>query len=78
MDKAEPRLTTHRLDELRPHPSYVKHRLPPFAPKISALVRLGNLAFQDPIGVTTEGIIIDGYARWGLAKSRGLTTISCL
>jgi len=39
---------------------------------------LGNLAFQDPIFVTQDRLIIDGYARWELAKKRGMVTILCL
>jgi hypothetical protein len=39
---------------------------------------LGDLAFQEPITITTCGIIIDGYARWELAKLRNLVTIRCL
>jgi len=73
-----PRFATYRVDELRPHPSYVKHQLSVPAFKISALDRLGDLAFQEPITITTDGIIIDGYARWELAKLRNLATIRCL
>jgi hypothetical protein len=71
-------LAVRSLDELRPHPSYVKHGLsvPPF--KIAALDRLGNRAFQDPIVVTQDLLIIDGYARWELAKKRGMSTLLCL
>jgi ParB-like chromosome segregation protein Spo0J len=71
-------LVTCRLDELRPHSSYVKHGLSVPACKIAALDRLGNRAFQDPIVVTQDRLIIDGYARWELAKKRGMVTISCL
>ena len=73
-----PRSATYRVDELRPHPSYIKHQLSVPAFKISALDRLGKLAFQEPITITTDGIIIDGYARWELAKLRNLVTIRCL
>ena len=71
-------LAVRSLDELRPHPSYVKHGLSVPAFKIAALDRLGNLAFQDPIVVTQDLLIIDGYARWELAKKRGMATLLCL
>jgi hypothetical protein len=71
-------LLTSSLDELRPHPSYVKHKLSVPACKIDALDRLGNRAFQDPIVVTQDRLIIDGYARWELAKKRAMVTILCL
>jgi hypothetical protein len=78
LDDIPCQLVTCRLDELRPHPSYVKHKLSVPACKIAALDRLGNLAFEDPIFVTQDGLIIDGYARWELAKKRGMVTILCL
>jgi len=78
LDDIPCQLVTRHLDELRPHPSYVKHKLSVPACKIDALDRLGNLAFQDPIFVTQDRLIIDGYARWELAKKRGMVTILCL
>jgi hypothetical protein len=71
-------LAVRSLNELRPLPSYVKYGLSVPAFKIAALDRLGNLAFQDPIVVTQDRLIIDGYARWELAKKRGMVTILCL
>jgi hypothetical protein len=66
------------VNELRPHPSYVKHELSVPSCKIGALDRLGDRVFQDPIVVTQDGLILDGYARWELAKKRGMATILCL
>ena len=78
LDDIPCQLVTCRLDELHPHPSYVKHKLSVPACKIDALDRLGNRAFQDPIVVTQDRLIIDGYARWELAKKRGMATLLCL
>jgi len=78
LDDIPCQLVTCRLNELRPHPSYVKHKLSVPACKIDALDRLGNRAFQDPILVTQDRLIIDGYARWELAKKRGMVIILCL
>jgi len=36
------------------------------------------LAFREPIVITRNGIIIDGYARWELARRQGRQTILCL
>jgi hypothetical protein len=71
-------LTTCRVDELRAHPSYVQHQLSVSTSKMSALDKLGPLAFQDPLIVTRDHLIIDGYARWELAKSRGIAILHCL
>lgn len=67
-----------RLEELRPHPSYVKHRISVPTPKLSALAALGDLAFLDPIVVTRDRTIIDGYARFELAKFQKRLTLNCI
>jgi ParB-like chromosome segregation protein Spo0J len=38
----------------------------------------GDLAFQDPLMVTADGIILDGFARWSLARLRGRTMLPCI
>ncbi len=72
------RLVTYRVDELQPHPSYVRHGCSVSAAQLSALAALGDLAFREPIVITKGRTIIDGYARWQLARRQGLTTILCL
>jgi len=71
-------LAAHRVDELRPHPSYVRHRLSVSVSQLSALAALGSLAFREPIVVTRNGTIIDGHARFQLAQRQGRETLSCL
>jgi hypothetical protein len=78
LDSRCPQLVMFRVSELCPYPSYLKHKLSVPASRIDALDRLGNRAFQDPILVTQDRLIIDGYARWELAKKRGMATILCL
>jgi hypothetical protein len=78
LDDIPCQLVTCRLDELHPHSSYFKHKLSVPACKVDALDRLGDRALQDPIVVTQDRLIIDGYARWELAKRRGMATILCL
>lgn len=73
-----PQFIKYRVDELRPHPSYVSHQLSVPTFKLTVLAQLGDLAFQNPIAVTQERLIIDGYARLELARSQGLTTLQCL
>jgi hypothetical protein len=45
---------------------------------LSALAALGNLAFREPIVVTSSQTIIDGYARFQLAQQQGRDTLPCL
>jgi hypothetical protein len=39
---------------------------------------MGRLAFREPIVITRSGIVVDGYARWELARRQGHQPILCL
>ena len=71
-------LVTCSLGELRAHPSYVRHQLSVSASQLCALTSLGNLAFREPIAITRNRTIIDGYARFQLAQQLGRKTIVCI
>ena len=71
-------LVTRRLDELHPHPSWVRHHLGIPASKLSALANRGEFAFLEPLLITRDHTIIDGYGRWGLAGKQGRLTLLCL
>jgi hypothetical protein len=66
------------VTDLRQHPSYIRHRLSVDASKLSALAERGDLAFCDPIAITRDRIVIDGYARWELAKRVGREVLDCI
>ena len=66
------------LSKLRPHPSYVRLRLAVPPSKLSALAEQGERAFREPLVITREHIVIDGYARWELARLRGRLTVPCV
>jgi hypothetical protein len=72
------RLVICRLGELRPHPSYVRLRLTLPVSKLSALAEQGDLAFREPLVITRERIVIDGYARLELARRQGRPTLPCI
>lgn len=72
------RLVTLRLDELRPHPAYSRHQLAASTQQISALATAGAATFLDPIVITQDQIIIDGYARWELARKLERKTVLCI
>jgi hypothetical protein len=65
-------------DDLRPHPSYVKHGLTTSASKLTALKARGELAFIEPLTVTRDGLIIDGYGRWTLARESKRPILHCI
>ena len=69
---------TCHLDEIHPHPSYARHQLRVPACKLSALAERGDLAFQEPLVITQDGTIIDGHARWELARLQGRQTLRCI
>ena len=71
-------LVTCRLDELRPHPSYVRHHLTVSAGQLSALAERGDRAFLEPLVITRNRTILDGYARMELARLQGRATLSCI
>ena len=51
------RLVFRNMDELRAHPSYVRHKLEVSAAKLSALVQLGEMAFRDPLVIAADGTV---------------------
>jgi len=66
------------LDELRPHPSYARLSLTVPTAKLSALAEQGDLAFREPLVITRDRIVIDGYARWKLACLKKRLTLPCI
>jgi len=75
---SDPRLIRRPVNELRPHPAYLMHAVAASTSKIDELERVGSRIFNHPIMVTQDGLIIDGYARWELAKRWKMVTILCL
>jgi hypothetical protein len=69
---------TCRVDELRAHPSYLRHDLSVTASQLSALTAKGELAFRDPIVITQDRVVLDGYARWALARRQRREVLQCL
>jgi hypothetical protein len=77
LDGFHGQLVTCCLDELRPHPSYARHHITVPACQLSALTDLGDLVFREPIVITRDRIIIDGYARVELARIQDRLTLPC-
>ncbi len=71
-------LVTCRLDELHPHPAYVRHHLAASTARLSSLAERGDRAFLEPLVITQDRTILDGYARWELARRKGRATLPCL
>lgn len=67
-----------RLSELRHHASYARLRRTVPVSRLSALAEQGELAFREPLAITRERIVIDGYARWELARLKKLLVLPCV
>ena len=65
-------------NELRKHPAYVELQLSVSPAQFASIKRLGERAFKDPLLVTRQGVIIDGYARKKYADSLGISTLLCV
>jgi hypothetical protein len=50
--------------------------VPPF--KLNALLEQGENAFLSNLAITSDGIIIDGYARWEVARLQHRRTVQCI
>jgi hypothetical protein len=72
------RMTERRVDDLQPHPAYVRHHIGVSASKLSALLEVGDLAFREPLVITNASTIIDGHARWEIARLQGHSILPCI
>lgn len=72
------RLVTYATRDLHAHPSYARLGLTTPTDKLSALRQRGELAFAEPLTITRDRTIIDGYARWDLAKEEKRPVLHCI
>ena len=77
-DEDQGRLVTRHVDELHPHPSLVRLCLTAPSDRLSALARLDDLGFRDPLVISGDGTILDGHTRWKLAHLLGRGTLPCI
>jgi ParB-like chromosome segregation protein Spo0J len=48
------------------------------ASRLNALLEMGEDAFAFPLTVTSDGIVIDGYARLEIARLQRRATVECI
>jgi hypothetical protein len=77
-ESEKPCLVLCGLDELRPHPSYDRLGFTTPACMLSRLAEQGEVAFREPIFITRDRIVLDGYARWELARLKGRLRLPCI
>jgi hypothetical protein len=68
----------HRVDTLLAHPGFAKHTPGYSTQEISALGERGESAYLDPLTITQDGYIVEGYAIWQLAKIQHRATVPCI
>jgi hypothetical protein len=78
LDDNRGRLVTCHPDDLRPHPSYIRHNLAAHACQLSAVAELSDLALREPLVITQDHIILDGLARWALARLQNRSMLACI
>lgn len=71
-------LVPWQVGDLRPHPSYARLGIIVHASRLNALIEMGEDAFLFPLIVTSDGIVIDGYARLEVARLQGRATVECI
>jgi ParB-like chromosome segregation protein Spo0J len=76
--RSQGQVASWRVADLRPHPAYARIGITTPAPRLNALLEMGDDAFLFPLIVTSEGIVIDGYARLEVARLQGRSTVECV
>jgi hypothetical protein len=66
------------VEHLRAHPDFFKHCSGYSTTEISALVSRGESAYDNPLTITQDGYVVEGYALWQLAKLQKRSTIRCV
>ena len=64
--------------DLIPHPDMVKHSKGYTTQELSILSERGEASFADPITITHENVIVEGYALWQLAKLQRRASLTCI
>ncbi len=72
------RSVRHHPNELRPHPGYIRNNVAANSCQLAALAELGELAFREPLFITRDRIILDGLARWTLARLQKRAAFACI
>ena len=71
------RLVYRPTATLRPHPTYQELCGPIVATRVSRVARQAG-PIHEPLLTTTDGTILDGYARWQVATERQQPSLPCI
>jgi hypothetical protein len=71
-------IVQRHIDTLLAHPGFTKHTLGYSTQEISALSERGESAYLNPLTITQDGYVVEGYAVWQLAKFQRRATVPCI
>jgi hypothetical protein len=77
-DEAASRMAMRSTDSLKPHSSLLKQDLWPTEERLLALEKLGEAIFEQPLLITRDNLIVDGYARLLIARRQQRATLLCI
>jgi len=83
-DKQQNKLARCRLLEmvprasLRPHPALVDLNLMPSREQVFEKEKVGRLFFEQPLLITKDNVIVDGYKRYLAARWQKIASLPCL
>ena len=72
-----PALVTCHVEDLHPHPRYEELCGPIHDKTLFDMAKRGEALFEEPLLVTTTGIILYGYKRWVLVGDKGRAYLNC-
>ncbi len=72
------RLVSRPVATLRPHPTYLELCGPLMAPRVRRVAQQSAAVWREPLLITPDGTILDGHARWQVAKDQGWRSLPCL
>ena len=75
--KNPPTASARSVMDLRPHPRYQELCGPVSDLTLFEMSKRGESLFETPLAVTNEGIILDGYKRWLVAKNERRADLLC-
>lgn len=72
------RVVRRGTNEIRPHPAYIRLGLVVGTSQLSTVTGLGDLAFTEPVSITHEGVIFDGFSNWEVARLQHRSIVVCI
>jgi ParB-like chromosome segregation protein Spo0J len=72
-----PQFELRAVKDLSPHPALIRMQMLPSPARLAELESLGARPFDEPIVITHEGFIVDGHARWIIARQLGRERLMC-